>query len=97
MAKKIKLENINEIRQEHKHDGIDYNKSKFCPKCGAKTTSLIVVEEYVCQGCRHLVQPLEEFCGFCGESLVDSNLIEHHISISQVDDVLFQTIKGKIK
>lgn len=97
MSKKIKLENVIAINLEHKHDGIDFSNNKFCSKCGEKTEGQAIKEEYVCQSCRHLIQPTDKFCQNCGEALTDSNIIEHHISGSQLDDDLFQVIKEKIK
>lgn len=96
MVERIKLENVIGIPQEHKHDGIDYGKNSFCPKCGQKLIALSISEEYVCEKCRHLVQKDDMFCSFCGEVLSDSKKVEHYAGDSQIDEESFKKIKAKI-
>lgn len=97
MANRIKLENILGGHQLHQHDGKDYSKHNHCPKCGQAILSQVLVEEYVCESCRHLVQLDDTFCSFCGAELLHSNKLEHNFGGVRIDQELFDIIKTKIK
>jgi len=97
MSKRIKLENIVTSSQTHLHDGVDYSNNNFCPECGVKIIKQSIKEEYVCQGCRHLVKQTDTHCHNCGEILESSFIIEHHIVSSQIDNVVFNAIKKVLK
>lgn len=93
MANRIKLESIAEAHQPHQHDGADYSKNNFCPKCGLETVAYKTTDEYVCEACRHLVSADSVFCHHCGEELKSSDKIEHYFGGIKIDDALFKHIK----
>ena len=37
-----------------------------------------ITEEYVCEGCRHLIQPADKSCWQCGQPLEPSSEVEHY-------------------
>ena len=62
MVEIIKLENI-------ETDGFDRNTGKPMEK---------IIEEYVCEACRHLVNKDDKFCRQCGAKLEPSSRVEHY-------------------
>lgn len=50
---------------------------------------IIETSEYVCGGCRHLVELDDVYCWRCGEVLEQSNIIEHHSQGQQLTDAEF--------
>ncbi len=97
MAKRIKLENVIPILKGHKHGDEDYSRFPHCPKCGQNTIAYDIKEEYVCEACRHLVEPTYVFCPHCGGELSAGDKVEHHIGGLQIDNELFSVVKDKIK
>ena len=47
-------------------------------------------EEYVCESCRHLVEPTDKVCLQCGEKLEQSNLVEHYYKGEKLTDEEYQ-------
>src|SRR3989304_8884019 len=82
MPKVIKLESIAETRVSHSHSIKEIDGRLhicYCPTCGKCLAQEIVVVEHACSNCRHLVDPSETYCSFCGEKLDWSQpLIEHY-------------------
>ncbi|MBU1173127.1 MAG: zinc ribbon domain-containing protein [Proteobacteria bacterium] len=97
MSKKIKLENFIEAKQSHKHNGIEYNKSKYCPICGEPTVVITSVTEYGCSTCRHKINENDNFCGFCGTIIDQEERVEHYIGGIALNDALFSIIKKEIE
>ncbi len=77
MANRIKLENI---------VGRGYNRitGEFMEK---------IIEEFVCENCRHLVNIEDKFCWQCGGRLEQSNLIEHYHKGERLTDEEYQRRK----
>ena len=54
-----------------------------------------VTVEYVCEACRHLVNPEDKFCWKCGMALEQSNLVEHYQRGEGLSDADFEARKPK--
>lgn len=55
-----------------------------------------VVEEYVCENCRHLIDPSDKTCWQCGEKLEQSELVEHYYKGEKLNEGQFKSLKQKI-
>ena len=77
--KKIKLENI-------VNKGFDRVTGK---------PMLEITTEYVCEGCRHIVNIDDKFCWQCGEMLEQSDLVEHYRKGDKLTEKEFQRRKPK--
>ena len=82
MSKIIKLENIVKV------DG-----SNFDRQTGKPITEK-VTEEYVCEGCRHLVGATDKFCWQCGEPLEESSKVEHYHKGEKLSGTKFKERKA---
>lgn len=81
MALKIKLENI--------------SRRTFDKVTGKPLEQ--VTQEYVCENCRHLVEPSDAFCWQCGNALEPSGLVEHYSDGEKLTDAQFKERKEKVK
>ena len=97
MANRIKLKNMFNATKIHNHNGQEYRDKPFCSYCGESLVVLTAREEYVCEACRHLIQPSDVFCSHCGEELFDSNKINHSFGGIRVDAGMFEAIKSKVE
>jgi len=78
MSQRIKLENTH---------GVAHDRQTGKP-------SLDITIEYVCAGCRELVEQSDKYCWHCGELLIDTGLVEHHVGGGEVNDEQFQQMKA---
>ena len=51
---------------------------------------LNITEEYVCDGCRHLVEKDDKYCFHCGVLLSDSGKVEHYYKGNPLSDTEFK-------
>jgi len=52
-------------------------------------------EEFVCKQCRHLVEPTNKFCWFCGTVITEHTETEHYVLGRKLTDDQFKQVKGK--
>lgn len=49
-----------------------------------------LVEEYVCENCRHLIEPTDAVCWQCGEKLKPSSGVEHYFRGERLTEAQFE-------
>ncbi len=100
MLKKIKLENIVVRQKLHQHP-IYPDYARYCPECGESVEEEVIIDEFICENCRHLVGENEKFCWSCGNPLETSLVVEHWHKGKKLPDEEFEkrkeTIKTKVK
>lgn len=83
---KLKLENIVLRQKLHAHP----SRGRFCPIDGEDLVVEVVVEEFICDICRNLVDEDDKFCQNCGEPLGAPVRTEHWHKGDKITDAEFK-------
>ena len=56
---------------------------------------IILVNEFVCNKCRHLIDEKDKYCEWCGDGLDPVTSIEHYVLRESLTEIEFEDIKTK--
>jgi len=69
----------------------------FCPECGESLHDFVIINEYICEYCHHVIGENDKYCFHCGEELNRLAPIAYWCNNNELDKASFTNLVEALK